>query len=141
MNITVPRHHIFRLICCGVTVTVGLTLAIMGVVHSIALLATMGGLGAILFSVLGIEWARRDKRARRYILITRTKMVVTDPWQGWPLHQKSFDLSEIETITLHPRGEGISIAGDQTQIDIGAGLSKAALTWLKDYLTSAAATA
>ena len=39
------------------------------------------------------------------------------------------------------RGAGLMIAGDQTQIDIGAGLSEEAITWLKHYLTAAVATA
>jgi hypothetical protein len=142
VDITVPRAHlVVRLLVCGVPTVFCLILTAIGMADAITLLATLGGLGALVFIVLGFEWARRDKRARRDILITRTKLTVTDPWQGWPLHQQTFDLSEIETITLQPRGAGLMIARDQTQIDIGAGLSKEALMWLKDYLTSAVATA
>lgn len=142
VNITAPRANIVvRLLVCGVPIVFCLILVTLGMLESIPLLTVLGGLAAMVIIALGIEWTRRDKRARRDILITRTNMVVIDPWKEWPLHQKSFKLSEIETITLLPRGEGISIAGDQTQIEIGAGLSKAAMTWLKDYLTSAVATA
>lgn len=140
--ITAPRAHIaLRLLVCGIPMCFFLTLVFFGLIASITLMTILGGLGAIVIVMIGIEWSKRDKRARRDILITRKSMQVTDPWQKWPDHQKSFELSEIETITRQSRGGGIMIAGDKARVDIGAGLSKAALIWLRDYLTSAVATA
>jgi len=140
VNITVPRAHIAaRLLVCGIPILFFLIIAVIGIAGDSTWMTVLGVSAIILISGLGIMWSKRDNGARRDILITRTKMVMTDPWAEFP--HKSLKLNEIETVALQSRGGGIMIAGDEAQTDIGAGLSKEALLWLKDYLTSAIATA
>lgn len=145
VTITVPRIHIaLKALFCAIPASFGLPfiffvfLWIAKEVNIVVLLFT--GLWPLLFIGLGYNWHMRDKRAQRDILISRTKLVVTDK------SETSFGLSEIEAITLNLSrhqigGKGIIIAADRTHVEVGGGLSKAAKIWLKDYLTSAVATA
>lgn len=148
VTITVPRVHLaLKMFVCGIPVLMGLFVAIAftyavfaGASDSVVFIgAILAWLWTLLFIGLCIWWHMRDRRTRRDILISRTKLVTTDH------AETSFDLSEIEAITMNTSqnqaGGGITIASDRIQVAVGAGLSKAARIWLKDFLTSAVATA
>jgi len=148
VTISVPRVHLaLKMFVCGIPVVIGLFVAIAftyavlaGASESAIFIgSTLGWLWTLFFIGICIWWHMRDRRARREILISRTKLVTTDKTET------SFDLSEIEAITMNSSqnqaGAGIMIASDRTQVTVGAGLSKAARIWLKDFLTSAVATA
>lgn len=148
VTISVPRVHLgVKVFVCGIPVVIGLATAIgftyavfAGASDSVIFIgAILAWLWTLLFIGLCIWWHMRDRRARRDILISRTKLVATDHTET------SFDLSEIEAITMNTSqnqiGGGIVIAADRTQVEVGGGLSKTAKIWLKDFLTSAVATA
>ena len=98
----------------------------------------------LLMTAVGIATAVYDRRSPRRILISRRRLVVVDAWQKRAPEKLSFDLDEVESITVQSsrnKGKGLLIASDRTQVHVGGGLSRAALAWLQNYLTAAIATA
>jgi len=88
-----------------------------------------------------------DRRQKREMIITREHLKVVD---GWNMTQSvapitELALADIEGVSVRRArsnlGGELVIAGDKGQIVFGMGLSKAALDWLRDYITAAIATA
>ena len=75
------------------------------------------------------------------MIITRHEVIAED---AWPWDKSSLDriaLNRIETVRLgrgrSDSGRLLLIEGDRGRIAFGQGLSKAALDWLRDYVTAA----
>ena len=83
----------------------------------------------------------KDRRSPRALIITRHEVIAED---AWPWDKSSLDriaLNRVETVRLgrgrSDSGRLLLIEGDRGRIAFGQGLSKAALDWLRDYVTAA----
>ncbi len=87
----------------------------------------------------------RDRAAGREISLDRRRLTVTDALRSNRHSRNGLMLDEIESIAIRPArgnsGRELVIASDRGPIHVGLGLSIEALTWLKDFITAAIATA
>lgn len=82
-----------------------------------------------------------DRRKKRGVVVSRTRLLVDDMALPEDKRRRTFRLREIEEVRVKAPVQGIGkvllVAGRSEQVEIGFGLSKEALNWLRDYIIAA----
>jgi hypothetical protein len=103
---------------------------------------TMFGILAFFLLAPLIVWLI-DRSQKRGIVVSRTRLVVTDKGQAGAASRRMFRLREIEEVRIKVLIKGLGkvlvIADRSEQAEFGQGLSDEALEWLRDYILAAAA--
>lgn len=103
-------------------------------------------IGILVFFLLAplIVWLI-DRSQKRGVVVSRTRLVVTDKGQASAAARRMFRLREIEEVRIKSlvkgSGKALVIADRSEQTEIGHGLSDESLEWLRDYILAAAARA
>lgn len=104
-------------------------------------------IGILVFFLLAplIVWLI-DRSQKRGVVVSRTRLVVTDKAQAGAASRRMFRLREIEEVRIRKSvakgwGKVLVIADRSEQAEFGLGLSDEALEWLRDYVLAAAARA
>lgn len=94
----------------------------------------------VVIAMLGLVFymRRHDRQHPRLLQLTRQAISYDDKWGGVRGSGAglSLPLDQVEQVHLADNGRELVIASDRGQIRTGAGLDRAALDWLKNYLTA-----
>lgn len=137
--ITVPRFPAWFLVIfipIGLAVLAG---SVLGDGNPVLLFAT-----GVFFASFPAYALYRDRTSSRTLRLDRDRLSIDDRMRS-RRDVEALVLGEIESIALRVEdgrlGRGLIIAGDRGRMHVGAGLSREALAWLKNFLTAAIATA
>lgn len=140
VTILAPRTPIWFLglfMLTGMAIVAGALFTVMPVIFAVVGLILVGGAGYALY---------RDRTSNRQLRLDRGSLALNDDFMFGHNTCKALFFDEIESIAIRREASGgtgdeLVISGDNARMHVGFGLSREALTWLKNFLTAAIATA